>query len=131
MNRPNKSNSGALFQNNNKSEKSPDFNGHCNIVGTEYWFAAWIKIAKNGDHAGEEFFSINVRPKDNIELERPINGMFFKNEEKSHHRDPDYTGFIEGLDEHNQTPIKCWGRVVQKEGPRKGEDFITVEFEVS
>ena len=42
-------NSGVLFQNNQKTtEKSPDYTGKLDVNGHEYRLAGWKKKAKNG-----------------------------------------------------------------------------------
>jgi hypothetical protein len=42
---------GAIFDNTSKKregKKDPDRTGSCEIDGTEYWIAGWIKKDKNG-----------------------------------------------------------------------------------
>ena len=70
MNQPRQqdyTNSGALFQNDNKfKESQPDSRGeaevccpHCGAV-TSYWLSAWWKVSR----AGKQFLSMAFTPKD-------------------------------------------------------------------
>ena len=52
---------GVLFKNDKKeSDRHPDYKGSCEIDGTEFWIAAWIKESK----AGAKFMSLAFTPKD-------------------------------------------------------------------
>ncbi len=43
-------NRGVLFKNNRKeTDKHPDYTGHINIDGTEFWLSAWVQTSKSGD----------------------------------------------------------------------------------
>lgn len=56
-------NRGSLFKNDKKTEeKHPDLSGSINIEGVEYWISSWKKVSK----AGSPFFSLSVRPKQEI-----------------------------------------------------------------
>lgn len=49
-------NSGALFDNSNKtSEKAPDYSGVANVAGKEYRVAGWINVPKEG---GSQYLSL-------------------------------------------------------------------------
>ena len=53
-------NSGSLFKNDKKkTDKHPDYTGHGEIGGDEYWFSAWIKEGKKG-----KFMSLSFTPKE-------------------------------------------------------------------
>lgn len=53
---------GALFPNaNKKSESHPDMGGHVKYRDKDYWFNAWVRVAK---HSGKKFYSLSVRPKE-------------------------------------------------------------------
>jgi uncharacterized protein (DUF736 family) len=61
-------NRGTLFKNHKKeSEKHPDYKGEINVDGAEFWLAAWLKTAKNG----EKFFSFAVTAKDADKAKKP------------------------------------------------------------
>tara|TARA_Y100000310_G_C20588026_1_gene766473 strand:+ start:770 stop:1030 length:261 start_codon:yes stop_codon:yes gene_type:complete len=45
---PNKDNSGALFKEEKKTEKHPDYKGSCLVNGEQMYIAAWINESKNG-----------------------------------------------------------------------------------
>lgn len=52
--------SGALFKNNRRqSDRSPEYNGSCEINGQEFWVSAWVKEGRNG-----KFFSLAFNPKE-------------------------------------------------------------------
>lgn len=59
-------NSGLLAKNRRKEKDShPDYSGSINVNGVEYWLSGWLKTGKEGSKlAGEKFFSLSVRPKD-------------------------------------------------------------------
>lgn len=61
-------NSGTLFKNDKKTEaKHPDYKGHAEVDGVEYWLSGWIK--KAGDKAqnpGSTFLSLSFEPKDKV-----------------------------------------------------------------
>ena len=44
----NKDNSGALFKEEKKSEKHPDYKGNCMVNGEVMYIAAWINESQNG-----------------------------------------------------------------------------------
>ena len=51
---------GVLFKNDRKqTDNHPDYNGSCEIEGTEYWMNAWIKQGKSG-----AFMSFSFKPKE-------------------------------------------------------------------
>lgn len=57
-------NRGSLFRNQKKEKEThSDYNGSINIEGKEYWLNAWVKEIKNGEKAGQKFFSLSVQPK--------------------------------------------------------------------
>ena len=53
-------NTGALFKNEKKSDKHPDYRGSINVNGIDYWLSSWLKISKSG----EKFMSLSVQPKE-------------------------------------------------------------------
>ena len=54
-------NRGSLFDNDKKEKDThPDFTGSINVDGKEYWLNGWKKTSK----AGNRFFSLSVKPKD-------------------------------------------------------------------
>lgn len=54
-------NSGALFQNNNRqSDRSPDYRGTLNVDGMDFWVSAWVKESRRG----EEYISLSITPKE-------------------------------------------------------------------
>lgn len=59
-------NSGLLAKNKRKEKDThPDYSGSINVEGVEYWLSGWLKTGKeNSKLAGEKFFSLSVRPKD-------------------------------------------------------------------
>jgi hypothetical protein len=59
-------NSGLLAKNKRKEKDThPDYSGSINVGGVEYWLSGWLKTGKEGTKlAGEKFFSLSVRPKD-------------------------------------------------------------------
>jgi hypothetical protein len=59
-------NSGLLAKNKRKEKDThPDYSGSINVGGVEYWLSGWLKTGKEGSKlAGEKFFSLSVRPKD-------------------------------------------------------------------
>ncbi|WVR18106.1 single strand DNA binding protein [Burkholderia phage Bm1] len=51
---------GALFKAREKrSDRSPDYNGNCQIDGVEYWVSGWLKDSRNG-----KFLSLSFSKKD-------------------------------------------------------------------
>lgn len=59
-------NSGLLAKNKRKEKDThPDYSGSINVDGVEYWLSGWLKTGKEGSKlAGEKFFSLSVRQKD-------------------------------------------------------------------
>jgi len=55
-----KDNSGALFRNDKKSDKHPDYSGNCTIGGVEFKVAAWVKRPDGK----EPFMSLSFTPKE-------------------------------------------------------------------
>ena len=53
-------NTGALFKNDKKTPKHPDYNGTCEINGVEMWISAWLKRSA----AGNTFMSLSFNPKE-------------------------------------------------------------------
>ena len=45
----NKDNSGALFKEEKKSDKHPDYKGNCMVNGKLMYIAAWINESKRGE----------------------------------------------------------------------------------
>ena len=59
----NKTNTGVLFKNTNKtSEKHPDYKGKVNANGKEMDIAAWVKQGKNGSFMSLAFSEPYVSP---------------------------------------------------------------------
>jgi hypothetical protein len=60
-------NTGILTSNDRKrNDRDPTHQGSINIDGREYWLSAWVNTGKDGGKlAGQRYFSIKVRPKDN------------------------------------------------------------------
>lgn len=58
--------SGLLSRNDRKQQPNhPDYQGQCEINGTQFWISAWIKEGKPGGKlAGKKFFSLSFKPKD-------------------------------------------------------------------
>ena len=52
-------NSGALFKNDKKSDKQPDYRGPLNVDGKDFEVAAWLKTAI----AGASFMSLSILEK--------------------------------------------------------------------
>tara|TARA_R100000808_G_C2137561_1_gene145650 strand:+ start:1286 stop:1567 length:282 start_codon:yes stop_codon:yes gene_type:complete len=55
-----KENSGALFKEEKKSEKHPDYKGTCLIGGEVYYIASWI----NESQEGKKYMSLKFTPKE-------------------------------------------------------------------
>ena len=55
-----KDNTGALFKNERKEGKGPDYKGDITVDGTAYWIAGWLKESKNG----KKYMSLAVTAKD-------------------------------------------------------------------
>ena len=66
-------NSGLLAKNKRKEKDThPDYSGSMNVGGVEYWLSGWLKTGKeNSKLAGEKFFSLSVRPKDEQRAQAP------------------------------------------------------------
>ena len=58
----NKNNSGALFKNDKKSEKHPDYTGVAVINGGEYRIASWI----NTTDQGKTYMSLVFTPPEEV-----------------------------------------------------------------
>jgi uncharacterized protein (DUF736 family) len=55
-----RTNSGALFKNNDKTDdKHADYRGNVNVEGAEYWLDAWINTAQSG----VKYMSLRLKPK--------------------------------------------------------------------
>ena len=52
---PNKDNSGALFKEEKKSEKHPDYKGNCLVNGEKMYISAWI----NESQGGKKYMSLS------------------------------------------------------------------------
>ncbi len=51
---------GVLFKNDRKEKEThPDYKGSCEVGGTEYWIAGWIKDGNKG-----KFMSLKLTAKD-------------------------------------------------------------------
>lgn len=59
-------NSGILRANQRKTKDThPTHQGSINVEGKEYWLSAWVKTGRDGTKlAGERYFSLSVKPKD-------------------------------------------------------------------
>lgn len=59
-------NSGLLAKNKRKEKDThPDYSGQINVEGVEYWLSGWLKTGKETSKlAGEKFFSLSLRRKD-------------------------------------------------------------------
>ena len=54
-------NTGVLFKAKQQpTDRHPGYNGKIDIEGKVYWLAAWVNKSK----AGEKYFSIKAKPKD-------------------------------------------------------------------
>ena len=53
-----KDNSGALFKEDKKSEKHPDYKGSCMVKGEVMYIAAWINESQNG----KKYMSLSFTP---------------------------------------------------------------------
>jgi len=63
-------NKGSLFKNDRKElDTHPDYNGSINVGGEEYWLNAWVKESKKD---GKKFFSLSVKPKDQVAGKSPV-----------------------------------------------------------
>ena len=60
-------NSGALFKNDKKSDKQPDYRGPLNVDGKDFEVAAWLKKSK----AGASFMSLSIQEKDSWKKDAP------------------------------------------------------------
>ena len=54
----NKPNSGALFKEEKKSEKHPDYKGSCLVGGEIHYIAAWV----NTSEGGKQYMSLSFTP---------------------------------------------------------------------
>lgn len=59
-------NTGVLAKNTKREKDThPEYSGFINVNGQEFWLSAWVKEGKPGSKlAGQKFFSLAVRPKD-------------------------------------------------------------------
>lgn len=59
-------NTGVLAKNTNREKDThPEYSGFINVNGQEFWLSAWVKEGKPGGKlAGQKFFSLALRPKD-------------------------------------------------------------------
>tara|TARA_Y100000310_G_scaffold67563_1_gene62879 strand:- start:407 stop:691 length:285 start_codon:yes stop_codon:yes gene_type:complete len=55
----NKPNSGALFKEEKKSDKHPDYKGSCLVEGEVMYIAAWVNTPKDG---GNKYMSLSFTP---------------------------------------------------------------------
>ena len=65
-------NSGILTANTRQRDgkQDPTHQGSINIDGKEYWLSAWVNTGKEGGKlAGQRYFSIKARPKDQPQKE--------------------------------------------------------------
>lgn len=61
-------NRGTLYKNRKKeNDRHPDYTGQLNVNGQELWLSGWLKESK----AGEKFFSLSVRPKEERQSNQP------------------------------------------------------------
>ena len=60
-------NSGALFKNDGKQGKQPDFRGPLNVGGKDFEVSAWIKKSQ----AGKSFMSLSIQEKDAWKKDAP------------------------------------------------------------
>jgi hypothetical protein len=59
----NKTNTGAIFKNTNKSKEThPDYKGKVNVNGKEMEVALWVKQGKNGSFFSASFSEPYVAP---------------------------------------------------------------------
>ena len=59
--------SGALFKNDKQNDKQPDYTGTCEIGGTEYQIASWIKKSQKGT----TYMSLKFQTKDDRQRQAP------------------------------------------------------------
>ena len=55
----NKQNSGALFKEEKKSDKPPDYKGSCLVGGEVMYIAAWVNTPQSG---GNKYMSLKFTP---------------------------------------------------------------------
>jgi len=67
-------NSGALFKNDKKSDKQPDYRGPLNVNGKDFEVAAWLKKSK----AGASFMSLQIQEKDAWKKDAPKQAPAFE-----------------------------------------------------
>lgn len=60
-------NSGALFKNDKKTGKQPDYRGPLNVNGKDYEVAAWLKKSQ----AGAKYMSLQIQEKDSWKKDEP------------------------------------------------------------
>lgn len=54
---------GVLFKNNNQREgkRDPDYSGHINIAGVDYWLSGWVNEAgPSARNPGSKFLSLQL-----------------------------------------------------------------------
>lgn len=66
-------NTGILAKNERKEKDTdPGYTGSVNINGQEFWLSAWVNEGKPGGKlAGQKYFSIKVRAKDEKPRQQP------------------------------------------------------------
>jgi len=76
MNMENKTNTGAIFKNDKKTnEKQPDYKGKVNVNGKEMEVALWLKEGKAGKFFSASFSEPYVAPANNVVSNVPISDV--------------------------------------------------------
>ena len=70
-------NSGALFKNDKKTEKHPDYRGDINVGGQEFWISGWMKTSKKGI----PYMSLSVSEKQTVQQPEPEKESFEESED--------------------------------------------------
>jgi hypothetical protein len=65
-----KDNNGALFRNDKKNDRQPDYGGKCTVGGVRYKISAWVKKPDGK----EPFMSIAFTPEDEQKSQLPGKG---------------------------------------------------------
>jgi hypothetical protein len=69
----NKTNTGAIFKNDKKTnEKQPDYKGKVNVNGKEMEVALWVKQGKFGSFFSASFSEPYVAPENNVISNVPV-----------------------------------------------------------